>query len=153
MEQEWQTHNDPQRLIVNGVVTQRLDPACRCRVLVVDDDDVVREQLIGLLKRAGYAVRGASSGSDAVRMLGTGHCQILLTDWQMPDMTGLDLCRRVRLEHRNGMMYVLMLTVRSRAQDMMVGLAAGADDYLIKGAPNKEILARLEVARRCTRGE
>ena len=127
-----------------------MDPSGRCRVLVVDDDDVVREQLVGLLKRSVYDVRGAASGAAAVRALGTGNCQILLTDWQMPDMDGLDLCRHVRLEHRNEL-YVMMLTVRDRGQDMLIGLGAGADDYLIKGSPNEEILARMEVARHCSR--
>jgi DNA-binding response OmpR family regulator len=71
----------------------------------------------------------------------------------MPDMDGLDLCRHVRLERRNGDVYVMMLTVRDREQDMLIGIGAGADDYLIKGATNEEILARLAVARHHARWE
>jgi DNA-binding response OmpR family regulator len=153
MQQEWQARNYPQTHRVNGTITQRMDPGWQCRVLVVDDDDVVREQLVALLKNSGYAVHGASSGADALRALGSGNCQILLTDWQMPDMDGLDLCRHVRLERRNGDVYVMMLTVRDREQDMLIGIGAGADDYLIKGATNEEILARLAVARHHARWE
>ena len=153
MQQECQARDYQQTYLFNGTIAQLREPTLRSRVLVVDDDDVVREQLVGLLKRSGYAVSGASSGADAVQALKHGDCEILLTDWQMPDMTGLDLCRHVRLEHRTAYVYVMMLTVRDREQDMLVGLGAGADDYLIKGCSNEEILARMEVARNCTRWE
>ncbi len=138
---------DRQAHLVNDTITQPMDPAWQCQVLVVDDDDVVREQLVGLLTRSGYAVRGVSSGTDAVLHLSTGNCQILLTDWQMPDVDGLDLCRHARLEHRNEYVYVIMFSVRDRELDMLAGLGAGADDYLIKGCSNEEIIACLEVAR------
>jgi diguanylate cyclase (GGDEF)-like protein len=65
-------------------------------------------------------------------------------------MDGLALCRKVRLEHLEGYVYVVMLTVREGKQDMLASLAAGADDYIVKGSSNDEMLARLEVARRIT---
>jgi two-component system, cell cycle response regulator len=131
-------------------IVQQLAQQWRCRVLIVDDDDIVRAQLSALLKRAHYDVQVAASGEEAMRMLDTVSCQIVLTDWQMPGMDGLALCRRVRLEHVQGYVYVMMLTVRESKQDMLLSLAAGADDYIVKGSSVEEILARMEVARRIT---
>jgi diguanylate cyclase (GGDEF)-like protein len=124
-----------------------------CRVLVVDDDDLVRARLTALLRNAEFEVETASNGEDALRILASRRCQILLTDWQMPDMDGLSLCRIVRAEHGKSYVYVVMLTVRDSKEDLLEGLGAGADDYVVKGAPVEEILARLEVARRITQVE
>jgi DNA-binding response OmpR family regulator len=153
MQQERQARKFQTTEMPDSTITRRMDPSWRCRALVVDDDDIVRMQLVALLKRSGYDVRGAANGQDALRALAAGNCQILLTDWQMPDMDGLDLCRNVRLGRQNAYVYVMMLSVRDREQDMLIGLAAGADDYLIKGTPNEEILARLDIARHCTQWE
>jgi diguanylate cyclase (GGDEF)-like protein len=71
----------------------------------------------------------------------------------MPDMDGLSLCRIVRSEHAESYVYVIMLTVRDSKEDLLKGLGAGADDYVVKSAPIEEILARLEVARRITQVE
>ncbi|MGA3156790.1 MAG: diguanylate cyclase [Steroidobacteraceae bacterium] len=122
-------------------------------MLVVDDDELVRAQISALLRMGGYDVLTAASGEEAVRVLAARGCQIVLTDWQMPDMDGLALCRQLRLEHTENYVYVLMLTVRSRKSDILAGLAAGVDDYVIKGASAEEILARLQVGRRITRLE
>jgi len=68
----------------------------------------------------------------------------------MPDMDGLALCRQVRLGVQQGYVYLLMFTIRDTEHDMLTGLAAGADAYLVKGAPTEEILARLAIGRRIT---
>jgi DNA-binding response OmpR family regulator len=81
-------------------------------------------------------------------MLGAGRYQLLLTDWQMPNMDGLELCRKVRLEHKKGDVYLIMLTMRTQERDQLLGLAAGADDYISKAAPAAAILERLDAARR-----
>jgi len=123
------------------------------RVLIVDDDDIVRDSLTSLLKRSGYDVACAASGEEALRMLGArtlgaARYQVLLTDWQMPNMDGLELCRKVRLEHKKGDVYLIMLTMRTQEHDQLLGLAAGADDYISKAAPAAAILERLDAARR-----
>jgi two-component system cell cycle response regulator len=122
-----------------------------CRVLVVDDDDLVRERLAALLNASHFDVEVAASGADAMRVLSSTRCHIVLTDWQMPDMDGLTLCRTVRSSEQEHYIYVLMLTIRNTRRDILTGLAAGADDYVVKGAPIEEILARLEVGRRIVR--
>jgi DNA-binding response OmpR family regulator len=68
----------------------------------------------------------------------------------MPDMDGLDLCRNIRSRADRACIYVLMMTVRSGRSDILAGLSAGADDYVVKGATAEEILTRLEVGTRIT---
>jgi len=121
-----------------------------CRVLVVDDDHLVRGRLAAILSASQYKVEVAGSGEEALRILDETECQIVLTDWQMPDMDGLALCRKVRLRAQDKYVYVLMLTIRDTQHDMLTGLAAGVDDYLVKGASTEEIVARLEIGRRIT---
>ena len=123
------------------------DAAPRCRVLVVDDDDLARARLALLLKSSDFDVELAASGDDALRIMAAARCQIVVADWEMPTMDGLSLCRNLRDRQREDHLYVLIHTVRDSPQDVQTGLAAGADDYLVKGAPN-DLLARLEVARR-----
>ncbi len=123
-------------------------PRPACRVLVVDDDLLVRARLVGLLKACQYEVETAANGEQALAILDALRCHVLLTDWLMPEMDGLALCRHVRQRPPGDYVYTLMLTVRDDAQDILAGLAAGADDYLIKSAPIDEILARIEVGRR-----
>jgi DNA-binding response OmpR family regulator len=118
-----------------------------CRVLVVDDDEIVRVSLMSLLKRSGYDAACAASGEEALRMLKSAAYQILLTDWQMPAMDGLELCRQVRLGYQKSDVYLIMLTMRDREDDQQLALAAGADDYIFKGAAPAAILERLQAAR------
>jgi two-component system cell cycle response regulator len=124
--------------------------ALPCRVLIVDDDTHVVMRISRLLKSRGYETHSAGSGEEALRVLDTLVCQIVLTDWRMPDMDGLALCRHLRQRPGYAYVYILMLTVRDSTADILAGLAAGADDYVIKGATSEEILARLEVGRRTT---
>jgi DNA-binding response OmpR family regulator len=119
-----------------------------CRVLVVDDDELVRTSLTTLLRTREFDVESAASGADALRIMAAAPCQILLTDWQMPDMDGLSLCQSVRDNQPDRYVYVLLHTVRDGEEALLAGLAAGADDYVVKGAPVSELLARLEVGRR-----
>jgi two-component system cell cycle response regulator len=134
-------------------ITLLADPAWRCSVLLVDDDELVRDQLAALLRLGGYEVHTAATGDEALHILDKRFCHIVLTDWQMPDMDGLALCRNLRRLDSPDYIYIVMLTIRSGGSDILAGLAAGADDYVVKGAPAEEILARLEVGRRITRLE
>jgi two-component system cell cycle response regulator len=122
-----------------------------CHVLAVDDDDLTRAQLMSLLGRAGYQVHGAGSGTEALEILSETPCPIVVTDWQMPDMDGLALCRALKLGANARRVYVMMLTIRSNAADIVVGLEAGVDDYVIKGAGADDLLARVAAARSATR--
>jgi DNA-binding response OmpR family regulator len=133
---------------IAGLATH--EPTEPCRVLIVDDDELIISSVSSLLVRSGYQVCAARSGEDAMRVLISTNCHIVITDWHMPDMDGLDLCRNIRSSAKNTYIYVLMLTVRNGSGDILAALSAGADDYVLKGAGAEEILARLEVGRRLT---
>jgi len=145
--EQWSNSSD------NRIPIQYVESPRPCRVLVVDDDDVVRTCLSALLKRAQYDVEVAASGEEALRVLGATHCDIVLTDWQMPNMDGISLCRHVRLEYQEDNVYVLLLTVRDTQEDRLAGIAAGADDYIIKGGPINDILERLNAGRYITQAK
>ena len=121
-----------------------------CEVLLVDDDELVRERMALMLQKAGYLVTLVQSGHEALQMLDSQPYSILITDWEMPNMDGLALTRNVRQRRGEGYIYILLLTVRDSKRDVVAGLQAGADDYILKGAPAEELLARLETARRIT---
>ncbi len=121
-----------------------------CTVLVVDDDELAREKLVALISDAGYDVRVAKSGAEALAVFDAEPCRIVLSDWEMPDMDGVALCRNIRSRQLPSYTFVLMHTVRHTKPDVVAGLTAGADDYVIKGAPPEELLARLAVGRRIT---
>jgi len=73
-------------------------------------------------------VEVAASGEEALRVMGATHCDILLTDWQMPNMDGISLCRRVRREYQEDSVYVLLLTVRDTEEDRLAGICRGRRD-------------------------
>jgi two-component system cell cycle response regulator len=129
------------------------DSASRCRVLIVDDDELVLRRLSALVLLGGYETYTATSGAAALQILGETPCQIVLTDWHMPDMDGLALCCSLRSKETHGYIYILLVTVRSARSDIVAGLAAGADDYVVKGATTEELLARIGVGRRITQLE
>jgi two-component system cell cycle response regulator len=119
-----------------------------CKVLLVDDDELLRLQLSSLLQHAGYIVSVAASGEEALRRLDTEPCSIVISDWDMPEMDGIALTRHLRNQRLDSYIYVFLLTARRGKRDIVVGLQAGADDYISKDASPEEILARLETARR-----
>jgi diguanylate cyclase (GGDEF)-like protein len=124
-----------------------------CRVLVVDDDPMVRKHLAEVLNASQYLVEVAATGAEALRIMDATHCHVVLTDWQMPDMDGLALCRHVRLKMQESYVYVLMLTIRNTRHDVLTAFAAGADAYVVKGAATNDLLARVEIGRRISHGE
>jgi len=117
-------------------------------VLVVDDDDIVRAQVSAWLEAAGYAVRTASAGAEALAILETDPCAIVIADWQMPQMDGLELCRELRSRGAGAYLYFVLLTVRASRTDVVRALESGADDYVVKGASREELLARVAAGRR-----
>ena len=113
------------------------------RVLIVDDDDIVRMMLSSALSDAGYEVvvaRDGREGLDAIRNEG---CRIVISDWQMPRMTGIELCRAVRREDFAGYVYFILLTSHNSVPERIEGLRAGADDFVAKPFEPSEIVARV----------
>ena len=119
------------------------------RVLVVDDEAMTRAVLVAIVKKAGFDVVTASNGREAWEIL----CQdnppsVALVDWMMPEMTGVELCRKVRERKDLPYVYFILLTGRSETSDLVEGLGAGADDFLAKPANPDELRSRLAVGVR-----
>jgi diguanylate cyclase (GGDEF)-like protein len=119
-----------------------------CSVLIVADDELVRRQFANTLRQAGYTVRTAASGAEALREFEREPANIVVSGCETPGMDGLALCRNLRQSLSSRYTYLLLLTMRGGKRDVIAGLKSGADDYIVKGAPREEILARLETARR-----
>jgi two-component system, cell cycle response regulator len=118
------------------------------QVLIADDDPVSRKLLEKSLARAGYVVSSAENGREALELLEQKFYPIVITDWMMPEMSGKDLCQAIRAHEFPGYIYVMMLTALDTKDDIIVGLQAGADDYLTKPFDQAELMARLNTARR-----
>ena len=123
------------------------------RLLIVDDEAIQRRFLQALLLNEGYLVETAKDGEEALEKILTGRFHILLTDWDMPEMDGATLCRRVREAILPSYVYTLMLTGHGSENDVVVALQAGADDYLRKPPNKPELLARLAAGKRIVRLE
>lgn len=117
-------------------------------VLLVDDDELVLAHLSELVRAAGFEVHTASDGAQALAFLSRQFSPIVITDLNMPAMDGLALCRAIRQQAWQGYVYLLLLTVHDAEEDILAGLAAGADDYLSKRASPAQLLARLNTALR-----
>jgi diguanylate cyclase (GGDEF)-like protein len=123
------------------------------RLLLVEDEPTQRMMLERQLTRAGYVVDTAENGAEALTKILVGQYQILLTDWDMPGMDGPTLCKRVREANLSTYVYILLLTGHLTTDDVVVGLGAGADDYVRKPANQAELLARLSAGSRIVKLE
>lgn len=120
------------------------------RILLVEDDPRLAEMLLEYLGQAGFGVTVASLGAAALERLSEAQYDAVILDLMLPDMDGLEVCRRLRVQYDTP---VLMLTARGDAIDRIVGLELGADDYLPKPFEPRELLARLRaIVRRRVRG-
>ena len=117
-------------------------------VLIVDDDELVRETLQDLVVAAGFNARTAANGAEALSSLEEAAASIVIADVNMPFMGGLDLCRRIREHAWTGYVYIVLLTVSDDERDVLAGLDAGADDYISKRTSRAQITARLRTANR-----
>jgi putative two-component system response regulator len=120
------------------------------KVLTVDDDEVSLETLNFALQDAGYDVESAHNGREALEILRDPqrHCRLVITDWMMPEMDGLDLCRAVRAEPFRGYVYVIVLTCRDGMEETIEGLSAGADDFIAKPFDPRELTVRVRAGER-----
>ena len=117
------------------------DPDGRQQVVIVDDDGRLRQFLAGELEVEGYAVREAADGQSALMALREDPGDLILLDWQLPDFSGVEVCRRIRA---GGVTTpIVMLTGRDTVQDRVEALDSGADDFIIKPFSVEELLARL----------
>ena len=117
-------------------------------ILIVDDDRLQRSVLEANLKTAGYDVVSAENGKEALEIFRKGYYPIVMTDWIMPEMCGLELCRAIREDDSGRYTYIIILTSLNSKNDIIAGLEAGADEYLVKPPHQAELTSRLKTARR-----
>jgi len=119
------------------------------RVLIADDDAIYRRVLQVYLEDWGYPVEVASDGAGAWEILNRpNRPSLVILDWMMPAIDGVELCRRVRQAPRNSPAYLILLTARGENRDVVEGLDAGADDYMTKPFSRDELRARISVGKR-----
>jgi len=123
-------------------------PEVKPSILLVEDEPTTRLMMSRQLKRAGYEMEVVSNGIQALEMLKKRFFPLLLTDWDMPEMNGVALCRAVRAMPLEGYVYTILLTAREGKANLIEGLAAGADDYLTKPPDDNELRARLNTGQR-----
>jgi putative two-component system response regulator len=116
--------------------------------LVVEDDDFTAELLEHTLGQFGYQVTLARNGREAFRLIRTGRYRLVVSDWEMPEMNGVELCRSIRQRRSGSYVYVILLTSHQETRHVVEGLNAGADDYISKPFQPEELRLRLRAGER-----
>jgi len=122
-------------------------------VLVVEDEPDIRRLVVLHLERDGFRCRTAASGSDALREVKTAVPDLVVLDLMLPELDGLEVCRRLRGDTSTASVPIIMLTAKSDEVDRIVGLEVGADDYVGKPFSPKELVARVRAVLRRARPE
>ncbi len=118
------------------------------KILLVEDDPSILELLQYNLESSGYQVSAAATAEDGALLLEEQDFDLLVLDWMLPDMSGLELCARVRKSAKSPQLPVIMLTARGEEGDRIRGLTTGADDYMVKPFSVPELLARVKALLR-----
>ena len=123
------------------------------QLLIIEDESDLRNMLQFALEEEGYTITTVANGSAAWRALTQSPPDLILLDWMLPDISGVDLLRRIRGHEILGNKPVIMLTARAEEQDKVRGLDAGADDYIVKPFSIKELKARIRTRLRPIHGQ
>jgi len=120
------------------------------KILIAEDDPVSRRLLDATVKKWGHETTTVENGEQAWEILKNSYNEysIAILDWMMPELDGVGVCKRVRAKKAASPMHIIMLTAKSRKDDIVIGLEAGADDYVTKPFDRGELHARLEVGIR-----
>ena len=118
------------------------------RILIVDDDPVVLTLLEHTIQSLGHEVTTARDGCEALKLIRSGSYRMVVCDWEMPEMDGLELCRRIREGFCGNYIYIILLTVRCGAQNIIDGLNAGADEFISKPFDPQELAVRIRTGER-----
>ena len=122
-------------------------------ILVIEDERPIREMIAFGLRRAGFEVREAEDCRGARALLADRRPDLVLADWMLPDMSGLELTRQLKRDRETRELPVILLTARAEEADKVAGLEGGADDYLTKPFSPRELVARINaVLRRASPG-
>ncbi len=118
------------------------------RVLIVDDDEIALELLSSTLSQAGHEVGIAKNGLQALEVLRTGRYRLVISDWEMPEMNGIELCQAIRARQFAGYIYIILVTAREGTANVVEGLDAGADDFISKPFQPTELCVRVRAGER-----
>jgi two-component system, OmpR family, phosphate regulon response regulator PhoB len=118
------------------------------RILIVEDEPAIRELLSINLRHSGYEVAQVGDSLTAQKSIAAQMPDLLILDWMLPDIPGIDLAKRLRQESRTRELPILLLTARAQESDKLSGFDAGVDDYLTKPFSTRELLARVKALLR-----
>jgi len=119
------------------------------KILIAEDDPVSRRLLESFLSKWGYDVAVTCDGSEAWEVINEPEApSLVISDWMMPNVDGLELCRKIREMERSSYTYFIILTAKGRKEDVVKGLEAGADDFLIKPFHQEELKYRVQIGER-----
>src|SRR6267378_8144659 len=125
-----------------------MKPAAETRVLVVEDDPFFQRVLQKRLAIDGYQVITASDGREGMKAIVTHEPDLVISDWMMPEVDGLELCQSVKTGLREAAPYFILLTAKGEISDKLLALDTGADDYLVKPCDQGELMARVRAGLR-----
>ena len=118
------------------------------KILIVDDDDIALELLENALVGAGYEVITTTNPHEALELVRIGAVRFVISDWEMPGLTGLDLCREIRNSDTSGYVYLILLTSHDSSAELVEGMNAGADDFIAKPFHPEELIVRVRAGAR-----
>lgn len=133
---------------ISVVAERTAKPAGTLDVLVVEDDPIARRRLVSKIRELGHACRSACDGEEAWRLLQERRADVVISDWEMPGLTGAELCRLLRKDEDSPYTYFVLMTDFRDREHLLLGMAAGADDYQKKPIDLDELEARLVSAAR-----
>ncbi len=123
------------------------------RILIVDDEPAIRDMVAFALRKADYEPVQAGDAREAHTAIGDRVPDLILLDWMLPGISGLDFARRLRRDDLTREVPIIMLTARGEENDRVSGLEAGVDDYVVKPFSSRELLARIKAVMRRSRGD
>jgi len=117
-------------------------------ILIIEDEAAIREMVNFTLSKAGFDLREASDAAEAEALMAEQLPDLILLDWMLPGMSGIELARRLKRDEYSRQVPIIMLTARSEEDDRVGGLEAGADDYVTKPFSPRELVARIKAVLR-----
>lgn len=118
------------------------------KILIVEDEEDSRFIYERLLTKNGYDIKTAENGDEALQIIDEYKPKIILADWTMPKLNGIELCNIIKSKEEYKLIYFILLTARTSLRDRVEGLDTGADDYLVKPIDNQELVARIRAGLR-----